>query len=60
MIAKGKKVAAYVLEASEGDIEFEDGDFKVTGTDKRLDFGRWSRCRPISPTSSAARSWSRV
>ena len=39
VIAKGKKVAAYVLEASEGDIEFKDGKFSVAGTDKSLDFG---------------------
>ncbi|HEV2602864.1 MAG TPA: xanthine dehydrogenase family protein molybdopterin-binding subunit [Microvirga sp.] len=38
VIAKGKKVAAYVLEASEGDIEFKDGKFTVAGTDKSLDF----------------------
>ena len=39
VIAKGKKVAAYVLEASEGDIEFKDGRFTVAGTDKGLAFG---------------------
>jgi aerobic carbon-monoxide dehydrogenase large subunit len=39
VIAKGKKVAAYVLEASEKDITFKDGKFTVKGTDKSLDFG---------------------
>jgi carbon-monoxide dehydrogenase large subunit len=39
VIAKGKKVAAYVLEASEKDIDFKDGKFTVKGTDKSLDFG---------------------
>jgi carbon-monoxide dehydrogenase large subunit len=39
VIAKGKKVAAYVLEASEKDIDFKDGKFTVKGTDKTLDFG---------------------
>lgn len=39
VIAKGKKVAAYALEASEGDIEFKDGRFSVAGTDKSLAFG---------------------
>jgi carbon-monoxide dehydrogenase large subunit len=39
VIAKGKKVAAYVLEASDADIEFKDGKFSVKGTDKTLDFG---------------------
>ena len=39
VVAKGKKVAAYVLEASEGDIEFKDGRFGVAGTDRSLAFG---------------------
>jgi carbon-monoxide dehydrogenase large subunit len=39
VIAKGKKVASYVLEASENDIEFKDGRFTVAGTDKGLGFG---------------------
>ncbi|CUA83865.1 CO or xanthine dehydrogenase, Mo-binding subunit [Chelatococcus sambhunathii] len=39
VIAKGKKVAAHVLEAAEGDIEFKDGRFAVAGTDKALGFG---------------------
>jgi carbon-monoxide dehydrogenase large subunit len=36
--AKAKKVAGYVLEASEHDIEFKDGKFTVKGTDKSTDF----------------------
>jgi carbon-monoxide dehydrogenase large subunit len=39
VIAKGKKVAGYVLEASENDIEFKDGRFAVAGTDRSLAFG---------------------
>jgi len=39
VIAKGKKVAAYALEAAEKDIEFKDGRFSVAGTDKSLAFG---------------------
>jgi aerobic carbon-monoxide dehydrogenase large subunit len=39
VIAKGKKVAAHVMEASEGDIEFKDGKFSVAGTDKSVGFG---------------------
>ncbi|MDE0943847.1 MAG: xanthine dehydrogenase family protein molybdopterin-binding subunit [Alphaproteobacteria bacterium] len=34
IIAKGKKIAAHTLEASEDDIEFGDGNFTVAGTDK--------------------------
>lgn len=36
--AKAKKVASYVLEASEADIEFKNGTFGVKGTDKSIDF----------------------
>ncbi len=39
VVAKAKKVAGYVLEASEQDIEFADGKFTVKGTDKTVDFG---------------------
>ena len=34
IIAKGKKIAAHLMEASEGDIEFKDGKFTVAGTDR--------------------------
>ncbi|HSR72326.1 MAG TPA: molybdopterin cofactor-binding domain-containing protein, partial [Kiloniellales bacterium] len=37
-IEKGKKVAAHLLEASEADIEFKDGNFTVSGTDKSKSF----------------------
>ena len=37
--AKAKKVAAYLLEAAEGDIEFKDGNFGVAGTDKSVPWG---------------------
>jgi carbon-monoxide dehydrogenase large subunit len=36
MLEKGKKVAAHVLEAGEGDIEYRNGAFNVVGTDRRL------------------------
>ncbi|WP_178130375.1 molybdopterin cofactor-binding domain-containing protein [Reyranella sp. CPCC 100927] len=36
IIAKGKLVAATVLEASTGDIEYKDGSFAIVGTDRRL------------------------
>ncbi len=36
---KAKKVAAHMLEASEGDIEFKDGKFTVAGTDKAAAWG---------------------
>ena len=34
VVAKGKKIAAHLLEASEADIEFKDGKFSVAGTDR--------------------------
>jgi carbon-monoxide dehydrogenase large subunit len=36
IVAKGKKLAAHVLEAAEGDIEFKDGRFTIAGTDRGL------------------------
>ncbi|HEY5963649.1 MAG TPA: xanthine dehydrogenase family protein molybdopterin-binding subunit [Xanthobacteraceae bacterium] len=37
--AKAKKVAAFMMEASEGDIVFKDGKFTVAGTDKTVGWG---------------------
>ncbi|MGB7256450.1 MAG: xanthine dehydrogenase family protein molybdopterin-binding subunit [Pseudolabrys sp.] len=37
--AKAKKVAAHMMEAAEGDIEFKDGKFTVAGTDKSAAWG---------------------
>ena len=39
IVAKGKKIAAHLLEASEADIEFRDGNFTVAGTDRAKSFG---------------------
>jgi carbon-monoxide dehydrogenase large subunit len=39
IIAKGKKIAAHLLEAAETDIEFTDGKFTVAGTDRSKTFG---------------------
>ena len=36
IIAKGRSVAARVLEAAEADIVFEDGLFRISGTDRTL------------------------
>jgi carbon-monoxide dehydrogenase large subunit len=40
VIAKAKKIAAHIMEASDSDIEFKDGVFTVAGTDKTLPFGQ--------------------
>ena len=39
VIAKGKIIAAHMLEAADADIEFKDGKFTVTGTDREKSFG---------------------
>jgi carbon-monoxide dehydrogenase large subunit len=36
IIAKGKKLAAHLLEAAEADIEFSEGSFAVAGTDRKI------------------------
>jgi carbon-monoxide dehydrogenase large subunit len=36
VIAKGKKLAAHMLEASESDLEFKDGRFTIAGTDRGM------------------------
>src|ERR1700674_636593 len=38
IIAKGRKIAAHLLEAAETDIEFKDGKFTVAGTDRSKTF----------------------
>jgi carbon-monoxide dehydrogenase large subunit len=36
IIEKGRRIAAHVLEAATDDIEFEDGMFRVAGTDREI------------------------
>jgi carbon-monoxide dehydrogenase large subunit len=36
LLAKGKKIAAHVLETAEADIEYGNGQFGVVGTDRRI------------------------
>src|SRR5262249_56111669 len=38
IIAKGKLIAAHLLEAAAGDVDFADGDFVIAGTDRRVSF----------------------
>jgi aerobic carbon-monoxide dehydrogenase large subunit len=40
--AKGKKIAAHILEASASDIEFKDGKFTIIGTDRSVPFAQVS------------------
>jgi aerobic carbon-monoxide dehydrogenase large subunit len=39
IVAKGRKIAAHLLEASESDVEYDRGQFKVAGTDRKKTFG---------------------
>jgi carbon-monoxide dehydrogenase large subunit len=38
IVAKGRLIAAHLLEAASGDIDFADGMFTVAGTDRRISF----------------------
>lgn len=43
IIAKGKKIAAHMLEVAEADVEFDAGEFRVAGTDRKLSFTEIAR-----------------
>src|SRR5579883_220070 len=38
IIAKGKKIAGHLLEASDADVEFEHGEFRIAGTGRKKTF----------------------
>ena len=40
IIGKGKHIAAHLLEASPQDMEFSGGEFRVTGTDRKVTFAQ--------------------
>lgn len=37
---KAKKIAAHLMEASDADVEFANGEFTIKGTDKKIPFGQ--------------------
>jgi carbon-monoxide dehydrogenase large subunit len=39
VVEKGRKIAAHMLEAQAADVEFEDGSFKIAGSDRSVAFG---------------------
>jgi carbon-monoxide dehydrogenase large subunit len=43
VIEKGKKAAAHLMEAAEGDIEFAHGRFTIAGTDRSIDIMELAR-----------------
>jgi len=47
IVAKGRKIAAHLLEAAEGDIEFAAGAFRVAGTDRALAFAEVARAAHV-------------
>ena len=40
IVAKGRKIAAHLMEVSDADVEFADGKFTVKGTDKSVPFAQ--------------------
>ncbi|MFM9970557.1 MAG: xanthine dehydrogenase family protein molybdopterin-binding subunit [Burkholderiales bacterium] len=40
VIRKGKRFAAWMMEAAEADIDFEKGNFRVKGTDRQVSFAK--------------------
>jgi carbon-monoxide dehydrogenase large subunit len=48
IIAKGKLIAAHLLEASAGDIDFAEGVFNVAGTDRRISFAEIARAANVA------------
>ncbi len=43
IVAKGRRLAAHLLEASENDVEFQNGGYRVAGTDRTLSFNEIAR-----------------
>ena len=43
IIEKGRKIAAFMLETAEADIEFDDGTFTIAGTDRSVDLAAVAR-----------------
>jgi aerobic carbon-monoxide dehydrogenase large subunit len=47
IIAKGKAIAAHLLEAAVADVEFSAGWFSIAGTDRRVDFASVARAAHV-------------
>ena len=43
VVEKGRRIAAHMLETAPGDVEFDDGVFRVAGTDRKLGIGEVAR-----------------
>ena len=55
IVDKGKLIAAHLLEAAAGDVEFADGAFAVAGTDRRV-VVRGGRARRLCAAQLSARN----
>ncbi|MFT5446279.1 MAG: carbon-monoxide dehydrogenase large subunit [Gammaproteobacteria bacterium] len=53
IIHRGQQIAAHLLEADAGDIEFADGQFRVAGTDRKLHIEEIARSSYIAGKLSA-------
>jgi len=49
IIEKGKHIAAHLLEASPGDIEFAEGTFTIAGTDRKMSIKDVAKAAFIAP-----------
>src|SRR5262252_1166127 len=47
IIAKGKLIAAHLLEAAAGDVDFADGAFVIAGTDRHVSFAAVARAAHV-------------
>jgi carbon-monoxide dehydrogenase large subunit len=47
IVAKGRRIAAHLLEAAEADLEFRDGAFAVVGTGRRVGFAQVARAAHV-------------
>ena len=60
IILKGTRIAAEMLEAAEPDIRFEDGDFVVVGTDRRVSLlDTANRARAVGEPLDTYHFWTR-
>ena len=57
MLAKGKKIASALLEASEADIQYRNGNFEVIGTDRSISlFETARRAKEMAAKASTPRT----
>ena len=49
VVGKARKIAAHLMEASVGDVEFADGVFAIAGTDRRMDWDAVARAAYVAP-----------